>query len=85
MICHCMHVAKWLQLCLTLCDPMDYSLPGSSVHGLSSKNTKSDFPFPPPDYLPDPGLEPMSPVSPALAGGFFPAKPRGMHSQHAKH
>ena len=21
------------QLCLTLCDPMDYSLPGSSVHG----------------------------------------------------
>ena len=23
-----------LQLCLTLCDPMDYSLPGSSVHGI---------------------------------------------------
>ena len=22
------------QSCLTLCDPMDYSLPGSSVHGL---------------------------------------------------
>ena len=22
------------QLCLTLCDPMDCSLPGSSVHGL---------------------------------------------------
>ena len=21
------------QLCLTLCDPMDYNLPGSSVHG----------------------------------------------------
>ena len=31
-------VAKnWIQLsglCLTLCDPMDYSLPGSSVHGI---------------------------------------------------
>ena len=25
--------AKSLQLCSTLCDPMDYSLPGSSVHG----------------------------------------------------
>ena len=25
--------AKLLQLCLTLCDPMEYSLPGSSVHG----------------------------------------------------
>ena len=24
-----------VQLCLTLCDPMDYSLPGSSVHGIS--------------------------------------------------
>ena len=28
------------QLCPTLCDPMDYSLPGSSVHGDSpDKNT----------------------------------------------
>ena len=25
--------AKLLQPCLTLCDPMDFSLPGSSVHG----------------------------------------------------
>ena len=27
--------AKSLQSCLTLCDPMDCSLPGSSVHGIS--------------------------------------------------
>ena len=26
--------AQALQLCLTLCDPMDYSPPGSSVHGI---------------------------------------------------
>ena len=26
--------AKMLQLCLTLCNPMDCSLPGSSVHGI---------------------------------------------------
>ena len=26
--------AQLLQSCLTLCDPMDYSLPGSSVHGI---------------------------------------------------
>ena len=28
---------KWsevAQLCLTLCDPMDFSLPGSSIHGI---------------------------------------------------
>ena len=35
----CMH-AKLLQLCPTLCDPMDGSPPGSSVHGNSpGKNT----------------------------------------------
>ena len=26
--------AKSLQSCPTLCDPMDYSLPGSSIHGI---------------------------------------------------
>ena len=35
--------AKSLQSCLTLCDPMDCSLPGSSVHGiLPGKNTEVD-------------------------------------------
>ena len=29
----CIH-AKSLQLCLTLCDPVDCSLPGSSIHGI---------------------------------------------------
>ena len=29
----CLH-AKSLPLCQALCDPMDYSLPGSSVHGI---------------------------------------------------
>ena len=38
-----MHAVLYLvtQSCLTLCDPMDYSLPGSSVHGDSpGKNTR---------------------------------------------
>ena len=30
-ICACMH-AKLLQSCLTLCNPMDCSPPGTSVH-----------------------------------------------------
>jgi len=29
----CMH-AQWPQSCLTLCNPMDCNLPGSSVHGI---------------------------------------------------
>ena len=32
-MCACVH-AKLLQLCLTLCDSMDCSLPGSSVYGI---------------------------------------------------
>ena len=31
----------------------------------------SGLPFPPPADLPDPGIEPASLMSPALAGGFF--------------
>ena len=31
----------------------------------------SEFPFPAPGDLPDPWIERMSPVSPALAGSFF--------------
>ena len=37
----------------------------------------SRLPFPTPEDLPDPGIEPMSPVSPALAGGFFATAPPG--------
>ena len=32
------------------------------------------MPFPPPGYLPEPGVEPMSP---ALAGRFFTSEPPG--------
>ena len=41
----------------------------------------SGFPFPTPGDLPNPGIEPAAPASPALAGGFFttepPGKPKG--------
>ena len=59
---------------------MDCSPPGSSVHGiLQARDYWSGMPFPPPGDLPDPGIEPTSLASPALAGGFFktasPGKP----------
>ena len=63
--------AKLLQLCLTLCDPMDCNPPGSSVHGILQARTLEWVAIPPPGDLPDPGIEPTSLTSPALAGRFF--------------
>ena len=37
----------------------------------------SGLPFPSPGDLPDPGIEPRSPVSPVLAGRFFTTAPPG--------
>ena len=38
------------------------------------------LPFPPPGDHRDPGTDPKSVVSPAVAGGFFTTKPPGKHS-----
>ena len=35
------------------------------------------LPFPSPGDLPDPGIEPTSPVSPAMVGRFFTTEPPG--------
>ena len=66
----CMH-AKSLQLCLTLCDPMDCSPPSSNVHGILQARIVEWVPCPPPGDLPNTGIEPTSLMSPALAGEFF--------------
>ena len=36
------------QLCPTLCDPVDCSLPGSSIHRIFQARIRSGFPFPSP-------------------------------------
>ena len=46
-----------------LYEPMDYALSASSVHGVLQARILE---CPPPEDLPDPGIEPMSPASPAL-------------------
>ena len=45
--------------------------------GFSRQEYWSGLPFPTPQDLPDPGMEPTSPVSPALAGKFFTTEPPG--------
>ena len=51
--------------------PMDCNLPGSSVHGILQARILSGLPCPSPGDLPDLGMEPLSLMSPELAGLFF--------------
>ena len=51
------------QSCSTLCNPMDCSPPGSSVHGiLQTRILRVRLPCPSLGDLPDPGIEPVSPA-----------------------
>ena len=69
-MCACGH-AKLLQLCLTLCDPMTIAHQAPLSRGFSRQEYWSGLPFLPPGGLPNPRIEPMSLVFPALAGEFF--------------
>ena len=70
----------YAQPCLTLCDPIDCSPPGSCVRGtFLGKNIIAGCRFPLPPY---PGIEPVCLVSPALAGGFFTPVPPGKPLTH---
>ena len=64
---------------LLICNPMDCSPPGSSVHGIPQAKYWRGLPFPSPGDLPNPRIEPPTPVSPALAGRFLTTVPPGKH------
>ena len=49
-------LAKSLQLCLGLCDPVDRGPPGSPVPGLLQARTLECLTFPSLGNLPDPGI-----------------------------
>ena len=71
-----MCVCAQLPNCVHLCDSMDCSLPGFSVHGIFQARilawvTISFW------ELPIPRIEPVSLTFPALAGGFFATEPSG--------
>ena len=61
-VCVCARVrAKSFQLCLTFCDRMGCSMPGSFVHGILQARILD---------RPNPGIKPMSLMSLALVGEF---------------
>ena len=43
--------------------------------GFSRQENWSGLPFPPPGDLPDPGIEPVPPVSPILQADSLPSEP----------
>ena len=62
------------QLCLTLCYPMDCSLPGSSVRGILQARLLEWAAISSPADLPDPRIEPRFP---ALQADPLPSEPAG--------
>ena len=62
------------QSCPTLCDPMDCSLPGSSIHGIFQARVLEWGAISFSGDLPDSGIEPGSP---ALQADALPSKPPG--------
>ena len=71
LICMCASMLSHVQLFVT-------SVTAVHQAPLSMRFSRQEYwiglPFPPPGDLPDPGIEPISPVSPALAGWFFTTK-----------
>ena len=72
-VCVCVCVCVWscfscIWLFVTL---WTVSPPGSSAHGILQARILEWVPCPPPGDLPNPGIEPTSHTSLALAGGFF--------------
>ena len=54
-----------------LCDPMTAAHQALLSMGFSKEDCWSGLPCLPPEDLPNPGIEPMSLIPPALVGEFF--------------
>ena len=65
-----MHV-WWVTSVVSLFNPIDCSPPGSSVHGILQARRLDWVATASSRDLPNPGIKPMSLMSPALAGRFF--------------
>ena len=69
-------VCAYAQWCPTLCNPMDRQAP-LSMEFPPTQEYWNGFPFPTPEDLPGPGIEPVSLASSTMVGGFFTAGPPG--------
>ena len=67
--------------CTVICNHMDHSHQ-APFHGIAQARILKQVPFPSPGDLFHPGIEPMSPVSPALAVDSLPLSHLGSLSSH---
>ena len=74
----CAQPLRHVQLFATLWT-IAHQVPLSMV--FSRQECWSGLPFPIPEYLPNPGIQPASRLSPAVAGAFFTPVP---HCEHTK-
>ena len=63
--------------CVLLCNSVDCSRPGSSVHGIFQERVLERVAISYSGDLLDPGVKPSSLASPALAEGFLTSVPLG--------
>ena len=80
-VCICIYIYTHVCVCACMlshfshvqlfCNPMDYSPQAPLFMEFSRQEYWSGLPCPPPRDRPDPGIKPISLMSPALAGRFF--------------
>ena len=87
-VCVCVCVCVSIYLCAHACSQITRSGPtlwlwrtvalqAPLSMGFSRQEYRSELLFPLSGDLPNPGIKPMFPASPALAGGFFTTEPPG--------
>ena len=85
------HVDRSVCVCVRLLNPVQlFATPWTVARQaplsmrFPRQESWSGLPCPPPGDLPDPGIEPTSVASPALAGGFFITASPGKHMNPAR-
>ena len=76
-VCVCARTHLVTQLCPTLCNPMDCSPPGFSVYGIFQARILEWVAISSFRGSSNPGIEPASLATPALAGVLFTTAPPG--------
>ena len=71
-ITHALELFMCMRLFVT---PWTIAHQASLSMGFARQEDWHELQFPPPGDLPHPGIKPVSPASPALAGGFFTTEP----------